>query len=67
MLAVFQGHIHSGHHARIEDIHYYTLKAMVEGSGVDNNSYAIVEVQQNLSLIVNGYSRAESKMLDHHI
>jgi alkaline phosphatase len=38
-LAVFQGHNHSGHYSRLNGIHYYTLKAMVEGSGSHNNAY----------------------------
>jgi len=60
-LAVFQGHDHVGHYSSIEGIHYYTLKAMVDGSGADNSSYAIVEVQTDHSITVTGYHRATSK------
>ncbi len=60
--AVFQGHKHSGQYRQIQGIHYYTLKAMVDGSGTANNSYAIVEVNDDLSIEVKGYRRAESKM-----
>ena len=35
VLAVFQGHHHSGSYSNIAGIHYYTLKALVEGSGPD--------------------------------
>lgn len=42
-------------------IHYYTLKAMVEGSGEANNSYAIVEVRADNSLTVTGYRNAAGK------
>ncbi|MDF7823039.1 metallophosphoesterase family protein [Pontiellaceae bacterium B12227] len=65
VLAVFQGHLHGGNHARIDGVHYYTLKAMVEGPGTENNSYAIVEVDHDLNITVNGYSRAVSKKLAH--
>ena len=64
VLAVFQGHNHAGHYSHIETIHYYTLKAMVEGSGKKNSSYAIVEVCDDHSIIVTGYRRAESKKMD---
>ena len=61
VLAVFQGHHHAGHYSFIEGIHYYTLKGMVEGGGVKNNSYAIVEVYDDNSIIVTGYRKALSK------
>jgi hypothetical protein len=37
---------------------------MVEGSGPENNSYAIVEVQPDMSIIVTGYRKAVDKQLD---
>ncbi|MDP8243694.1 MAG: metallophosphoesterase [Candidatus Hinthialibacter antarcticus] len=61
--AVFQGHHHDGQYNKINDVHYYTLKAMVEGSGEDNNSYAIVEVKPD-GLLVTGYRKAVSKTFD---
>ena len=60
-LAVFQGHHHAGYYSYIEEVHYYTLKGMVEGSGVQNNSYAIVEVYDDNSIVVTGYRKALSK------
>jgi len=60
VLAVFQGHHHAGHYSQIEGIHYYTLKAMVEGSGEQNNSYAIVDLTMENSITVTGYRRAEN-------
>lgn len=64
VLAVFQGHHHHGRYNRIEGIHYYTLKAMVEGGGEKNNAYAIVNVHADNSLNVTGYRRAVSKTLE---
>jgi hypothetical protein len=64
VLAVFQGHHHAGDHHRINGIHYYTLIATVEGQGIENNSYAIVEVQPDLSAMVTGYRKARSVRLD---
>jgi predicted phosphodiesterase len=63
VLAVFQSHFHEGNYSRINGIHYYTLKALVEGPGPENNSYAIVEVQPDMSITVTGYRKAVSKQL----
>lgn len=63
VLAVFQGHMHTGNYSLIENIHYYTLKAMVEGTGEKNSSYAIVEVGNNNDIHVTGYRNAESRKL----
>lgn len=61
VLAVFQGHYHSGAYSQIQGIHYYTLKAMVEGSGAENNAYAIVEVHSDRSITVSAYRKAVRK------
>ena len=42
--AVFQGHNHKGAYHRINGIHYFTMKAMVEGPGLKNNSYALARI-----------------------
>lgn len=63
VLAVFQGHHHSGSYSSIAAIHYYTLKAVIEGHGPENNSYAIAEVHPNGSITVNGYRKAKSAQL----
>ena len=63
ILAVFQGHYHDGGYSLIEGIHYYTLKAVVEGPGQKNNSYAIVEIRPDISITVTGYRKAVAKQL----
>jgi len=60
VLLVFQGHHHAGDYNFIEGIHYYTLKAMVEGSGADNNSYALVDIDSDLNITITGYRKAVS-------
>lgn len=67
VLAVFQGHDHAGGHRQLGGVHYYTLKAVVEGSGAENNAYATVEVRPNLDLVVTGYRRAVSMQLAREI
>jgi len=63
VLAVFQGHHHEGAYSCINNIHYYTLPAMVEGTGGENNSYAIVEVHPSRGVTVTGYHKAPSMRL----
>ena len=58
VLAGFDGHNHAGGYKTIESIHYYTLKALVEGSGSDNSSYAIVEILPDKNITVTGYRKA---------
>jgi len=59
-LAVFHGHHHQGQYNHIGDIHYYTLRAMVEGSGEANNAYAMVKVHAD-RIVIEGYRRAVSR------
>jgi len=63
VIAVFQGHHHPGRYSRLNGIHYYTLKAMVEGSGAGNNAYAVVDVLASGDVIVTGYRKAVSMRL----
>lgn len=60
VLIVFQGHEHAGALNRKNGITYYTLKGMVEGSGPENNSYAIAEIGRDLSVTIKGYRKATS-------
>ncbi len=59
VIAVFQGHQHEGAYHLVNDVHYYTLLAMVDYSGEENNSYAILDVFPNGDLVVNGYRRVK--------
>lgn len=65
VLAVFQGHDHKGAYSFINGIHYYTLRAVVEGSGPENNAYAIVTVHDELDITVTGYRRAVTMELPY--
>lgn len=61
VLVVFQGHYHEGSFNTINGIPYYTLKAVIEGDGAANNSYAIVEIEQGGRTVIKGYRKAVSK------
>jgi hypothetical protein len=64
VLAAFHGHDHKGGHSQIKGVHYYTLVAVIEGSGETNNSYALVEVRPDLTIAVTGFRRAASMTMD---
>jgi len=55
--AVFQGHMHTGGYTRIRGVPYCTLKAMVEGPGLENNAYAIVTIDGAGRLALEGFGR----------
>ncbi len=57
--AVFQGHDHRGAYNEIHGIHYVTMKAVVEGSGLGNNAYALVRLTPD-TVEVEGAGRQES-------
>lgn len=55
VVAVFQGHSHQNDYREINRIHYCTMRAVIEGSGPDNNGYSIVSVFEDGRLIVKGF------------
>ncbi len=59
VLAVFQGHYHEGDYKKINNIHYITEKALIEGSGEKNNSYCVVKVTVSGDIRIDGYRRME--------
>ena len=61
VLAVIQGHDHAGGYTKIEGIHYFTLKAMVEGPGLANNAYALVHVDARDRIRVEGFGRQKDR------
>jgi hypothetical protein len=65
VLAVFQGHDHPGGYNMINGVHYYTLCAVVEGTGMENGSYAVVDVDAAANITITGYRKAVSKNLAH--
>lgn len=60
VILVIQGHYHPGDMSTINDIVYYTLPAAVEGSGLENNSFAILEIDQELSMNLTGFRKTDS-------
>jgi 3',5'-cyclic AMP phosphodiesterase CpdA len=60
---VFQGHYHNGGFHTINGINYYTLSSIVEGTGPEANSFAIVEIDEQLNIQIKGYQKAVSKYM----
>jgi predicted phosphodiesterase len=60
VVIVFQGHYHEGDICRLNNIYYYTLKAVIEGTGPENNNYAIVDIDKDLSIHIKGFRKTDS-------
>jgi predicted phosphodiesterase len=63
VLAVFQGHSHKNDYQQIAGIHYCTLVAMVEGSGIENSGYTMLDVMPDHSLRLHGFHRQVDREL----
>ena len=61
--AVFQGHHHAGHYEETNGIPYITLPGVIEGAYPEENSYAVVELERNGRLLVNGYRKCADRIL----
>ena len=59
--AVFQGHSHKNDHREINGIHYTTLVAMVEGTGVGNSGYSVLKIHPEESLELTGFRKQSSR------
>jgi len=55
VVAVFQGHSHENDHKEIGGIHYCTLVAMIEGSGVSHNGYSVMKLSDDGSIRLDGF------------
>lgn len=68
VLAVFQGHMHSGGYRKIAGIHYCTLRAMVElpltDASTDNNAYAVVTLDGSDRITLEGFGRQGAVVFD---
>ena len=60
VLAVFQGHSHKNDYREIAGIHYCVLVAMVEGSGLENNGYSVLDLSADGGMRVAGFQKQKS-------
>lgn len=55
VLAVFQGHSHQNDYREVNGIHYCTMRAVIEGTGQENNGYSLISVFKDGRLKVQGF------------
>jgi alkaline phosphatase len=60
VLAVFQGHSHQNDLKDVNGIHYCVHRAMVEGSGEQNNGYSTVDVFADGTIRITGFRKQTS-------
>lgn len=60
VLAVIQGHLHQGNYQEIGNLHYCTLAGMVEGSGPENNAYAVMDILPGDAIRIAGFRRQKN-------
>ena len=58
--AVFTGHEHFGGAYFLNGIAYYSLRALVAGTGEDENSYAVASLGVDGTICVKGWRKAET-------
>jgi predicted phosphodiesterase len=61
VICVFQGHVHKENYNLINKIHYYSVNAVVDNKGMENNSYMIIDVFKDKRIVVNGFRRASTR------
>jgi alkaline phosphatase len=60
VLTVLQGHYHLNGYKEIGGVHYVTLAAMVEGSGEENNAYAMMDILPHDAIRIRGFRKQKS-------
>lgn len=65
VLAVFQGHSHKNDLQEVAGIPYCTLVAMIEGTGLDSNGYAMLDILPDSSLRLHGFRRQTARTFPH--
>ncbi|MCA9074032.1 MAG: metallophosphoesterase [Planctomycetaceae bacterium] len=58
--AVLQGHSHKNDHNEINGIHYCTLVAMIEGSGVESNGFSTMKCYPDGTIVISGFVKQAS-------
>jgi predicted phosphodiesterase len=58
--AVFQGHSHKNDYRQIKGVHYVTLVAMVEGSGLNRSGYSILNLHDDGVVTLTGHREQAS-------
>lgn len=59
--AVFQGHSHQNDYNEIAGIHYTTLVAMIEGAGVEDNGYSLLDLGDDGTITLTGFRKQQHR------
>lgn len=59
--AVFQGHSHQNDLKDINGIHYCTLVAMVEGAGIENSGFSVMDIKPDGTIHLGGFQKQASQ------
>lgn len=62
VIAVFQGHVHEERFREIDGTHYITQLGMVDYSGMENNCFALVEMDQR-GIEIYGFKRSSNQSI----
>ncbi|MDR0610390.1 MAG: metallophosphoesterase [Planctomycetaceae bacterium] len=60
---VLQGHEHGGGYKEIAGIPYCTLSAVIEGSGLKNNSFSFLEIIEDGDWLLHGFFKQKSRKI----
>jgi alkaline phosphatase len=60
VLAVLQGHYHWGNYQEVGGLHYCTMSAIIEGSGPENNAYAMMDILPGDVIRITGFRKQKS-------
>jgi alkaline phosphatase len=60
VLAVLQGHYHWGNYQEVGGLHYCTMSAVIEGSGPENNAYAMLDILPGDVIRITGFRKQKS-------
>lgn len=56
---------HTANSGEAKGKHYFTMKGMIEGSLPENNSFAIIEIDKDRNIYVEGFYNCEDKEMNH--
>src|SRR5690606_6739665 len=55
--AVLQGHYHRNNRTVFNDIPYIVLRGMIEGAGLEQNAYSILQIHEDGTINIKGFGR----------
>jgi alkaline phosphatase len=63
VLAVLMGHYHRNDYRLIDEVHYCTLAAVIEGPGIENGAHALLDITEDGTLRIDGFRKQKDYTL----